>query len=456
MTDSIAGLPFWDLAFDADGDPEPGAGDALLAEVNARSVTDLYVFSHGWNNARSTARRLYSAFFGLLAAQLSAHPADPPVTPGLAGVFWPSKRWSDEPEPDFTPAAAAAPASGTAAAAPRDRDPAPAAPALGKDTLADLIAAFPASDVVLERMAALLEGPATDEAQAEFFALLKEFAAIERTPDDDGETVGDTEPGTPRMLTDNHRDVFGRYLAALRDEGAVGGGPDDGAAGIGDRLHGLWDGAKEALRQATYWEMKNRAGVVGRTGLGPLLGRLAAEAPQVRVHLIGHSFGARLVSYALAGLPDGRSPVASVTLLQGAFSHFAFARPLPFDAGRGGALAGMQHRIDGPLTVCFSAHDRAVGRFYPLASIAARDDAADASGLLYRWGGMGADGAQNDDAVLDAIQPAGPGTTYRFSRERILNIDASAVVRRGGAPTGAHSDIVHPELTWVVLAAGRS
>jgi hypothetical protein len=29
-------------------------------------------------------------------------------------------------------------------------------------------------------------------------------------------------------------------------------------------------------------------------------------------------------------------------------------------------------------------------------------------------------------------------------------------VRRGGAPTGAHSDIVHPELTWVVLAASRS
>jgi hypothetical protein len=456
MTDSIAGLPFWDLAFDADGDPDTAARDALLAEVSARSVTDLYVFTHGWNNERRTARRLYAAFFGLLASQLAAHPADPPVTPGLAGVFWPSKRWSDEPAPDFAPAAAA-PSSGAAAAAPRDRAPAEATPAVDDRTLTDLIDAFPAAKAVLERMAALLQAPPNEDARDEFFALLKEFAAIEGTPEDDGEGTDDAGAGVPRMLTDHPGDLFARYLAALRDEGAVGGGgAPGGEASIGDRLQGIWNGAKEALRQATYWEMKNRAGVVGRKGLGPLLGRLAAEAPQVRVHLIGHSFGARLVSYALAGLPQGRSPVASVTLLQGAFSHFAFARPLPFDAGRGGALAGVQHRVDGPVTVCFSRHDRAVGRFYPLASIAARDDASDASDVAYRWGGMGADGAQNDDAVLDAVQPAGPGARYRFSRGRILNIDASDVVRRGGAPSGAHSDIVHPELTWVVLAAGRS
>jgi pimeloyl-ACP methyl ester carboxylesterase len=217
------------------------------------------------------------------------------------------------------------------------------------------------------------------------------------------------------------------------------------------------EGAKEALRQATYWEMKNRAGVVGRGGLGPLLGRLAKAAPGIRVHLIGHSFGARLVSYALAGLPDdGPSPVASVTVLQGAFSHFAFATPLPFDAGRHGALAGMEARIQGPLTVCFSTHDGAVGRFYPLASIVARDDTAGGHDALYRWGGMGADGAQNADAVLDRIQPPGAGATYRFARNRILNVDASDIVRRGGPPSGAHSDIVHPELTWIVLAASRA
>jgi hypothetical protein len=248
------------------------------------------------------------------------------------------------------------------------------------------------------------------------------------------------------MLEDSPNDVFARYRDALVESGAeIDRG--DGTAGIGDKLGGLLNGAKEALRVATYWEMKGRAGVVGRKGLGPLLGRLPAG---LRVHLIGHSFGARLVSYAI-----GAPQVKSVTLLQGAFSHFAFCKPLPFDAGRNGALGGQQQKVDGPVTVCFSSHDDAVGRFYPLASLAKRDDTAAGHGLLWRWGGMGADGAQDLDAVGEGLRAAGSGTPYKFARNRILNIDASQIVRTGGAPSGAHSDIVHPELAWVVLAASR-
>jgi hypothetical protein len=456
MTDSINGVPFWEVVFDADGDPDPGTRDVLLTEVAAREVTDLYVFSHGWNNDRGTARRLYDGFLGRLAAQLAATPADPPVTPGFAGVFWPSKRWSDEPIPDFT-AVSGGGADGAAAAV---AEPAavPVEPTLDDQTLTDLLDTFPAAKATLERMSALLEGEPTDAAQSEFFTCLKEFSTLAGVPDDDGETDPDADPAIPRMLTDDDRSLFERYAAELIDAGAeIRGGTDGDTASIGSALRGVWNGAKEALRQATYWQMKNRAGVVGRGGLGPMLGRLAEVAPGIRVHLIGHSFGARLVSYALAGLPDDApSPVASVTLLQGAFSHFAFATPLPFDAGRHGALAGMQARIQGPLTVCFSTNDAAVGRFYPLASIAARDDSAGAQDPLYRWGGMGADGAQNADAVLDGIQAPGAGATYRFARNRILNVDASDIVSRGGPPSGAHSDIVHPELTWIVLAASRA
>ena len=36
-----------------------------------------------------------------------------------------------------------------------------------------------------------------------------------------------------------------------------------------------------------------------------------------------------------------------------------------------------------------------------------------------------------------------------------VNVDAAAVVKNGGPPAGAHSDIVHRELAQVVLAAGR-
>ncbi|MEU7906585.1 hypothetical protein [Actinoplanes sp. NPDC049118] len=454
MTDSIAGLPFWEITFDADGDPEGPGRDALLTEVAARGVTDLFVFAHGWNNERRTARRLYNGFFGLLAGQLRNTPANPPVVAGLAGVVWPSKRWSDEPIPDFGPATATAATPGAAAAT--EVAPAPAAASsatLDKKTLDDLRETFPAATRALDRMAELLESEPTDAALAEFHSCLAEFGAS-GVAQDDGEGTGAT--AGPRMLQDGPERLFERYRDALRGAGVEIPGGSGGAAGLGDRLKGMWNGAKEALRQATYWEMKNRSGVVGRNGLGPALGALHGAAPGLRVHLIGHSFGARLVSYALAGLTDGLSPspVKSVTLLQGAFSHFAFADPLPFDAGRRGALAGMQRRVDGPITVCFSRHDGAVGRFYPLASFAAREDSAGANDAMYRWGGMGADGAQNHDVALDAIAPA--GAAYRFSADRILNVDAAEVVHRGGAPTGAHSDIVHPELTWVVLAASRA
>jgi pimeloyl-ACP methyl ester carboxylesterase len=271
------------------------------------------------------------------------------------------------------------------------------------------------------------------------------------------------------MLMDDAATVFTRYTDALRHTGArlVDGAPNSapdgsdvedsgGEAGIGDALGSVWHGAKEALRQLTYWQMKKRAGVVGQAGLGPTIGRLHGTAPGLRVHLVGHSFGARLVSYALAGLPAGvtPSPVKGVTLLEGAFSQWAFASSLPFDVARRGALAGMPARIDGPLAVVHSSHDGAVGTFYPLASMASGEDSAGIGDSASRWGGIGANGAQGAGAHDDAVRGTGAGAAYPFAPGSILNIDASDVVRAGAAPSGAHSDIVHAELTWILATAG--
>jgi hypothetical protein len=452
----IAGLPFWELTFDADGDQDTTSRDAFLAGVRDAGITDLIVFSHGWNTAPGSARALYQRFFGLLAGQLDQVPAGRPVTVGLAGVIWPAQLWSDVPIPDFPAAAAARPGGAASLGEASDATQAePASAALDSETLATLKALFPAATGPLDTMAGILDnGTPSADAITTFHEALAAFSQLAAVPGDDGEGDPATPApgeGQPRMLRDEPTQLFERYRDALQTSGVAlaGGG---GQAGIGDSLRGILNGAKEALRQATYWQMKNRAGVVGQRGLGPLLGRL--DATRVRVHLVGHSFGARLVSFALAGLPSGPSPVRGVTLLEGAFSHFAFASPLPFDASRKGALAGMLARINGPLVVCFSSHDSAVGTFYPLASFAAQEDAAAANDALFRWGGMGADGAQGVSARLDAIQPAGPGTTYRFTAGQALNVDASDVVRKGGPPSGAHSDIVHPELTWIVLSAG--
>lgn len=455
----IAGLPFWELTFDADGDPDAAGRDAFLAELPGSGVTDLIVFSHGWNNDRGIALRLYDRFFGTLAGQLGSARTDRPVRVGLAGVLWPSQRWSDEPIPDF--AAPAGPGAGGAASVTDAAGGEVEQPAeLDPKTLADLKDIFPTAAEPLDRMAELLAGPSTSDALTEFHQQLAAFAKQAGETGDDGEDDRD-RPGLtaaePGMLMDPPEELFERYADTLQQSGVTFESADGGEAGIGNFVRGILHGAKEALRQATYWQMKNRAGTVGRTGLGPLIGRLHEVAPDVRVHLVGHSFGARLVSYALAGLPAGLnpSPVRSVTLLEGAFSQWVFASKLPFDAGRHGALAGILDRVDGPMAVCYSSHDGAVGTFYPLASMAARDDSAGIGDAESRWGGIGANGAQGAGAHTEAINGAGPGVTYPLADHQPLNIDSSDIVRAGGPPSGAHSDIIHPELTWIVLLAGR-
>ena len=106
MSTVVAGLPFWQLTFDADGNPDAASGDPFIADVASKGITDLVIFAHGWNNDERTAMDLYQAFFGLLAGQLSGAPAGTVV--GLAGVLWPSELWPDEPPPDFSGTAATA------------------------------------------------------------------------------------------------------------------------------------------------------------------------------------------------------------------------------------------------------------------------------------------------------------------------------------------------------------
>ncbi|MEV5850227.1 serine-threonine protein kinase [Streptomyces sp. NPDC051985] len=438
--------PYWELTFDADGDPDGAERDRLLGEVTGHGVRDLIVFAHGWNNDRSGATALYRQFFAPIPKLA------PKARIGYVGVIWPSMRFCDEPIPDFPRSAVAAEAVESPAAA------------LDKDTRRALLEAFPGRATVVEQLAGLLERRPADGLE-QFGQLVKVLVDVQpRGPQPllAADTLTDGASGGESVLfSGDTADLCGEFAQALAS--LQEGGPAAGFA-----LPNPWDGAKELLRQATYYAMKRRGGIVGERGLGPLLGRLAAAAPEVRVHLVGHSFGGRLVSFALLGLPDGVRTVKSVTLLQGAFSHYAFADRLPHDPGAAGALRGRQNRIDGPLVCCYSHFDQALGTLYPLASRMADDNRTIAlpeppveefglpglgQVLGAEWGAMGHDGVQAVPGTrsLDlAAALSGP-----LAASGCVNVDAAAVVNKGGPPAGAHSDIVHPELARVVLAAGR-
>ena len=89
-----------------------------------------------------------------------------------------------------------------------------------------------------------------------------------------------------------------------------------GAAGLGDFFKGIVAGASNLLNYVTYYQMKDRAGVVGRAGVNQALQRLRADVPSVRLHLVGHSFGCRVVTAAVTGpTPAPNGFVNSMSLL---------------------------------------------------------------------------------------------------------------------------------------------
>ncbi|MFD4972529.1 serine-threonine protein kinase [Streptomyces sp. NPDC058424] len=431
----ISVAPYWELTFDADGDVDGAERDRLLAGVERREVRDLIAFAHGWNNDRSGATRLYSSFFAPVPRLA------PAARIGYVGVMWPSMRFCDEPIPDFPRSTAAGPVPSAA---------------LDKDTRKALRDTFPGRAAVVDALARMLDGPTREPAALEEFGRLVRRLVEDVSPGPWARFAADTvAEGVPQcepaMFARPAAEVCAEFAGALAGLGEPGGQRSF-------TLPNPWDGAKELLRQATYYTMKRRAGTVGERGLGPVVGRLAQAAPGVRVHLVGHSFGGRLVPFALSGLPEGVRTVKSVTLLQGAFSHYAFAPRLPGDPRAGGVLRGQERRVDGPLVCCHSRFDTALGTLYPLASRMADDDRSvlglDVGALLgARWGAMGHDGVQAVPGTRACTLSA--ALAAPFPASGCVNVDAAEVVRRGGPPCGAHSDIVHPELARVVLAAGR-
>jgi hypothetical protein len=367
--------------------------------------------------------------FPLIDSAVASHAGQELPTIGFAGVFWPSL-WF----PDASPAHAAQPTGEQIAQA--------LAPSYAGD--AGRTAAVNRLGELLGNGEAMTAAGTPEAAQhaalGEFHQLLGQLVTDRpHAVEDTGEWAAISAPDPLKAYT---------YLS--RTLGTSGAGD---AQGIGDIFATAWAGAKDALRVASFYEMKCRAGTVGRAGLGPLLERLHVVAPGVRVHLIGHSFGARLVSFALAGISSSAaSPVASLTLVQGAFSHWSFALQQPF--GSPGALNAVGDRVAGPLVATFSSHDYAVGRWYPKACMLSGEDNQSVDLLTQRWGAVGADGFHGASPAVPATILPG-GSPYQLASGCFHSVDSQSVIAdTTQSPfAGAHSDICHPEVAWLVVSA---
>jgi hypothetical protein len=217
---------------------------------------------------------------------------------------------------------------------------------------------------------------------------------------------------------------------------------EGGAAGLFD-FGGILSGARQLLNFTTYWQMKKRAGIVGASGVQEVLQQLHTSFSDLRLHLVGHSFGGRLVTAAAAGGSDIK--ISSMTLLQAAFSHNGFAKN--FKKNRDGYFRRVvtDQRVNGPVLITHTANDKAVGVAYPLASRLSRDDSSGLGDKNDPFGGIGRNGAQHTPEAKES-QLLVAGSDYEFHGGVLYNLQADGFI-------SGHSDITNTAVTHAVAMA---
>jgi hypothetical protein len=404
--------------------------DSLREMVANGDITDLIVLSHGWNNDMDEARRLCRKLLTNIKRRVDAAQTDMGDRRlGVLAVLWPSKKFAER---ELI-------ASGAAGIGGALED---------EDVIADireLSDAFDASDgdVIVDQLTALV--PRLDDspqAQREFVDLARGLLV----ESDDEEVQGEVPEELLNMPGDELLDELAKpdltQVRASREPGEVGT-----AAGLGAFFSGIKGGALTLMNLLTYYQMKDRAGVVGMKGLRPVLEDLVAENPSIKLHLVGHSFGARLVTAAIRG-DDGapRLEVASLALLQGAFSHNGLAQNYD-ERGNDGyfRLVMSDHRVSGPVIITHTLNDRAVGLAYPIASRLAGHDASGIGDATSLYGGLGRNGAQHTPEAVTGVL-GGPGAVYELSPGKVHNLAADETI-------SDHSDVANESVAGALVAA---
>lgn len=386
-------------------------------------VTDVFLVTHGWKGDVPAAIEQCDRWMGEMAKmgrdRLAVREKEPGFRALLLGIHWPSQPWGDE---SLAVDDGGALLLGGAAGAPDGLDAV-------VDQYADSISDSPDARAAIER---IVRSSSEDAGKLKLSSeVIQAYATLVSEADLWSEEV---DAGQLNMHW-NPQDVYELARTSQANDLVLGG---------------IKDVFLSPLRQLSFWTMKSRARKVGETGVARLLRELqGATARPVRFHLMGHSFGCIVSSAAIAGTgwqPLAR-PVSSLFLVQGALSLWSYGA-----SGSGAGQPGYferivsQKRVAGPIVTTWSEHDSAVGNLYPMAARLARQVVM----VAYpKYGGVGSFGLQGVGGGAREIGIENPTHEYAFQPGSICNVNASTVIKNGSGPSGAHSDIAHPEVAHV-------
>lgn len=429
-----SGFPYLEVEFDKKGALVNKAQvDAAVKEVGRLGITDLIVVSHGWNNDTNEARDHYKRFAAVMRAAANRHLMGRKTA--ILGVLWPSKKFA---EVKLIP-------GGAAAGQPADQ----AALLAQLDALKGAFTARGA-DARLKEAKKLVPRLASPKVQEEFLELIRAAARQPKAAKPDDNPEEGSEPIFKITAKEAFRDLDRPITARRRSTPGAGGAAVAGGAGgaalnVGDVGRGVFAAARRLLNFTTYYQMKERAGLIGRTGLHPVLQRLRRDRPTMRLHLVGHSFGARLVTAASSAALQGAATVSTLTLLQGAFSHHGFAKD--YQPGKNGLFRKVVSpgRVHGPILISHTDNDTAVGVLYAIASRLAGQQAAGVGDAKDLFGGIGRNGAvKTPEAHFGTLGPV--KAKYSFTRGTVYNLQADAFI-------ADHGDVHKPEVANALAQA---
>jgi len=426
----LSGFPYFPVQFTKDAGIHYQADVAALQQfIRQDGTTDLVVISHGWNNNMQEAKDLYTRFFANLRSLFDS--GTPPSLSNrkwaVLGVLWPSKKFEEK---ELIPSGAAGAGSVAEMAAMEKK-------------LEDLKGVFDArqADQILDDLQRLL--PKLEDsaaAQKEFVEKVRSLVRKKALDDNDGSELFFKIP-SGEMMEKLRRPVSFEQVKVPSAGGAAGIGAG-GAAGLGQFFSGIWSGVRNLLNYTTYYQMKERAGLIGANGLNPILRSLKAEHAGLKMHLVGHSFGGRLVTAAVAGASDATLlQIQTLSLLQAAFSHYGFS-----DTQNGFFRRVVaRHAVSGPTIITCTANDRAVGLAYPIASLLAGQVAAALGDKNDKYGGIGRNGAQKTPEAIDIslLDVQGP---YQLTNARLHNLSTDRFIKD-------HGDVDNKQVVYAVASA---